>query len=154
MAPEAAASTAPVVVVTAGIILGGCSRAVCSSSPWSLMLLTALAAAIAPRDRVEPGTPVQNPASVLEPTGKTVTRSISAKAGSETSVKVRRGDMLELEVEGDMLDTVLLERLDRLDGIEPTTPARFDMLVEAPAGTYPIRLIESDTRIGRIQISD
>ncbi len=119
-----------------------------------LMLLTALAAAIAPRDRVEPGTPVQDPASVLEPTGKTVTRSISAKAGSETSVKVRRGDMLELEVEGDTLDTVLLERLDRLDGIEPTTPARFNMLVEAPAGTYPIRLIESDTRIGRIQISD
>ena len=120
-----------------------------------LMLLTALAAAIAPRDRVEPGTPVQDPASVLEPTGKTVTRKISAEAGSESSVKVRRGRHARASRStGDTLDTVLLERLDRLDGIEPTTPARFDMLVEAPAGTYPIRLIESDTRIGRIQISD
>jgi hypothetical protein len=119
-----------------------------------LVLLTALAAAIAPQERVEPGTPVQQPAKVLEPTGKTVARTISADDGGESSVKVRRGDILELQVKGDLLDTVLLERLDRLEGLEPTTPARFNMLIEAPAGTYPIRLLERDTRIGRIEVSD
>ena len=36
-----------------------------------------------------------------------------------------------------MIDAVLLERLDRIDPIEPDTPARFTMLVEAPAGRLP-----------------
>ena len=67
---------------------------------------------------------------------------------------VQRGDILTLEVEGDLIDAVLLERLDRIDPIEPNTPARFTMLVEAPAGVYPIRLLDEDRRIGMIEISD
>jgi hypothetical protein len=88
------------------------------------------------------------------PTGDTVVRAIRAVPGAETSVRVRRGDMLELEVAGDVLDTVLLERLDRIDGIEPTTPARFNLLVDAPAGVYPIRLVDKDERIGRIRVTN
>ena len=49
---------------------------------------------------------------------------------------------------------MLLERLERIEAIEPTTPARFSMLVEAPAGIYPIRLLEADRRIGMIEITD
>jgi hypothetical protein len=56
-------------------------------------------------------------------------------------------------VSGDLLDTVLIEQLDRIDAIEPTTPARFEFLVDAQAGVYPIRLVEADRRIGTIEIT-
>ena len=36
--------------------------------------------------------------------------------------------------------------------IEPTTPARFEVIPDA-AGVYPIRLIGADRRIGRLDIS-
>jgi hypothetical protein len=122
-----------------------------------LLLLTALAASIAPRHTVDPpATPLRTPATApgAQPTGDTVTRVISAAPGADSSVRVRRGDLLELQVEGDVLDTVLIERLDQMDSIEPTTPARFNLLVDAPAGTYPIRLVDSDQRIGRLRVTN
>jgi hypothetical protein len=69
-------------------------------------------------------------------------------------VVVSRGDLLQLEVSGDTLDSVLIERLDRMDGIEPLTPARFEILAEAPAGVYPIKLVDADRRIGSIEITN
>ena len=36
--------------------------------------------------------------------------------------------------------------------IEPLTPARFEVLAERP-GVYPIRLVEADRRIGRLEIT-
>ena len=41
-----------------------------------------------------------------------------------------------------------------MEAIEPSTPARFDILAEAPAGVYPIRLVDADRRIGSIEITD
>jgi hypothetical protein len=122
-----------------------------------LLLLTALAASIAPRQKVAPpATPLRTPATATgaPTTGDTVTRVIDAAPGADSSVRVRRGDLLELQVEGDVLDTVLIERLDQMDSIEPTTPARFNLLVDAPAGTYPIRLVDSDQRIGRLRVTN
>jgi hypothetical protein len=115
-----------------------------------LLLLMTVAAALAPQP--EPSPPPQG-ASALS-AGESQTHTISAADGEDTRVPVRRGDILTLEVEGEVLDAVLLERLDRIDGIAPRSPARFTMLVEAPAGIYPIRLLEADRRIGMIEISD
>lgn len=114
------------------------------------LLLVAVATALTPEQTATP--PAQG-ASPLPP-GDETTRTISADEGADTRVPVQRGDVLTLEVEGDVLDAVLLERLDRIDAIEPTTPARFTMLVEAPAGIYPIRLLDADRRIGMIEISE
>jgi len=119
-----------------------------------LLLLMTVATVLAPQP--EPSLPPQG-ASAL-PAGEDVERTISAADGESTRVPVRRGDLLELEVEvdagDDLMDAVLLERLDRIEAIEPKTPARFTMLVEAPAGIYPIRLLGADRRIGMIEISD
>ena len=115
-----------------------------------LLLLMTLAAALAPQPEVAPSA---QPASSL-PAGTDVQMTIPAAEGADTPVPVRRGDVLSLEVEGDVLDAVLLVRLDRIDAIEPTTPARFDLLIDAPAGIYPIRLVDADRRIGVIEISD
>lgn len=116
-----------------------------------LMLLTAVAAGLAPQERAE-----QTPAAQTSdlPEGTIVRKEIPAAPGSDSRVVVQRGDVLELEVIGDVLDSVQIERLDRMEGIEPLTPARFNLLAEAPAGVYPIRLVEADRRIGSIEITN
>ena len=115
-----------------------------------LMLLTALAAGLAPREASEPS--AAQPSGL--PAGTTVVEEIPAEPGADSRVVVRRGDVLQLAVSGDILDSVLIERLDRIEAIEPLTPARFEILAESPAGLYPIRLIEADRRIGSIEITD
>jgi hypothetical protein len=118
-----------------------------------LMLLAALAASIVPRDLTGGDDPP--PEGTNLPAGRTVAREITATPGAApTRINVTRGDTLELEVAGDTLDQVLLERLDLMDPVEPSTPARFNLVIDAPAGSYPIRLVEADRRIGSIVISD
>jgi hypothetical protein len=112
-----------------------------------LLLLAALASGLAPRERSDAPPPATN-----LPQGSTVVEEISADPGADSRVVVRRGDLLQLEVTGEILDSVLIERLDRMEAIEPSTPARFQLLAEAPAGVYPIRLVEADRRIGSIEI--
>jgi hypothetical protein len=117
-----------------------------------LMLLTALAASVAPRD-LTGGSGDAPPEPGALPAGTTIADEIPAAPGSDSRIAVSRGDTLQLEVAGDVLDSVLIERLNRLDGIDPTTPARFDLLIDAPAGSYPIRLVDADRRIGSIVIT-
>ena len=119
-----------------------------------LMLLTALAASIVPRDLTggDDAPVVRGPGAL--PAGTTIAEEIPAAPGSNSRITVSRGDTLQLEVAGDVFDSVLLERLDMVDGIEPTTPARFDILIDSPPGSYPIRLVDADRRIGSIVISD
>jgi hypothetical protein len=114
-----------------------------------LMLLTALAAGLAPREDQ-----TVSPQGGSLPAGEPVLKRIPADPAANSRVMVRRGDVLELEVEGDLLDTVLIERLDRIDAIEPLTPARFHLVVDAPAGIYPIRLVEEDRRIGALVVAE
>lgn len=116
-----------------------------------LMLLTALAAGLAPAPPVNE--PPQAEQSTL-PAGGTVSEEIPAEPGADSRVVVRRGEVLQLDVSGDTLDSVLIERLDRVEAIEPTTPAHFEFLADAPAGVYPIRLVEADRRIGSIEITN
>jgi hypothetical protein len=114
----------------------------------ALIVLAGLAAAIAPRPAVRRSAAL--PTSL--PPGKTITMEIPAGPGSDTTVSVRRGDLLDLYVSGDVLDSVELERLDRATAIAPEARAHFNMIVEAEPGTYPIRLVQADRRIGAIEI--
>ena len=114
-----------------------------------LMLLTALAAGLAPREE-----PAASPGVGTLPAGDRVVKQIPADPAANSRVSVQRGDLLELEVTGDTLDSVLIERLDRIDAIEPTTPARFNMVVDATPGIYPIRLVEADQRIGALVVGE
>jgi hypothetical protein len=116
----------------------------------ALMLLTAVAAGLAPQEQAD-----EPPARASNlPAGTIVEKEISAAPGSDSRVVVQRGDVLKLEVAGDVLDSVQIERLDRIEAIEPLTPARFEFLAEAPAGVYPIRLVDADRRIGSIEIKN
>ena len=112
----------------------------------ALLLLAALATGLAPqRETADP--PTAGPARSVA----IVEERISASEDDQ-SVSARVGDLIQLEVSGDVLDAVQIERLDRIDAIDPTTPARFELFAET-AGVYPIRLIEADRRIGRLDIS-
>jgi hypothetical protein len=113
-----------------------------------LMLLAVLAAGLAPQQPGDDAPPA--PMSDLPP-GVDVVEEISAD-DSDARVIVHRGDVLSLAVTGDTPDSVLIERLDRIESIDPSTPARFELLADAPAGVYPIRLIDADRRIGAIVI--
>jgi len=66
-------------------------------------------------------------------------------------VRARPGDVVELTVEGDVLDGVELEGLNEIEPLEPGSPARFEILAEAE-GRYAIRLLDADRRIGRIDV--
>ena len=110
------------------------------------MLLTALAAGLAPQAEdtdTPPSTQAARAPAIVE-------ESIAADQADQ-SVEAQVGDLIRLEVTGDVLDQVLIERLDRIDAIEPVTPARFEIIPETP-GVYPIRLIDADRRIGRLDI--
>ena len=116
----------------------------------ALMLLVALASGLSPREASD----VPSTQASSLPEGTTVVEEIRADPGADSRVVVRRGDLLRLEVSGDVLDSILIERLDRMEGIEPLSPARFEILADAPAGVYPIRLVDADRRIGSIEITD
>jgi hypothetical protein len=111
-----------------------------------LMLLTALATGLAPEPESEPLPAAPAPSR----TPDTVEESLSADLADQ-SVQARVGDLVRLEVSGDVLDAVEIEQLDRIDAIEPTTPARFEVIPEQE-GVFPIRLIEADRRIGRLDV--
>ena len=116
-----------------------------------LMGLTALAASFAPRQPVtreerETATPTPEPAG--SPTFGTVRETVSTADG-DARVRVREGDVVELEVVGDERDSVMV--LGRIDAIDPTTPARFSLLADAP-GEHPIELVDERRQIGTLVI--
>jgi len=117
-----------------------------------LLLLATFAAAMAPRQPLPPPPPAALPDPVADGDAGTVERRISVADGASTPVRVARGEILRLEVHGDVLDSVELDGLDRIEVIEPVTPALFEVLAERP-GTYPIRLVAADRRIGRLVIT-
>jgi hypothetical protein len=114
-----------------------------------LVVLAGVAAAIAPKPESQSSTALPR----TLPPGKTVTMEIPAGPGSNTTVAVRRGDLLDPYVAGDVLDSVELERLDQARAIAPEARAHFDMIVDQAVGVYPIRLVDADRRIGSLEIT-
>jgi hypothetical protein len=117
-----------------------------------LMGLMALAASVAPRqpvrDEGRDSTPTPAPAGT--PNLVTVEKTLTTSEG-DTRVTVDEGDLVELTVSGDERDSVIV--LDRIDSIDPSTPARFSLLAGEP-GEHPIELLEADRRIGTLVIRE
>ena len=113
----------------------------------ALLLVAALAASLAP----EPGTDTAStPPRTAGREIQVVEEQLSTDE-TDQSVVARVGDLVRLEVAGDVLDQVQIERLDRFDPVEPTTPARFEVIPQT-AGVFPIRLVRADRRIGRLDV--
>ena len=119
-----------------------------------LMGMTALAATVAPRQTATPRdqreAATSTPAPAGSPTFVTVEEQISTLDG-DARVSVREGDVVQLTISGPERDSVLL--LNRMDTIDPDSPARFSLLA-GPPGRYPIELVDADRRIGTLVIRE
>jgi len=126
-----------------------------------LLGLTALATSLAPRPAVRDGarvqpdpTPGATPAPERSETAsRRIERTISADPGRERStVRVRVGDVLALTVRGNLLDSVEISDLGKLEPIEPGSPARFEMLLETP-GELHVGLVDAERLIGLVEVA-
>jgi hypothetical protein len=134
-----------------------------------LMGLTALAATLAPRDSNPRGSgapnapsPAQTPtAPVEEPTPAPApdqVQTVSADLSADEGAKRRRvtadvGDLVDITVEGDVIDAVSVEGLTDHVTLDPDSPAMLELFADAP-GQYPITLLEADRRIGTLDVKE
>ena len=116
-----------------------------------LMLLTALAASVAPRETALQDDSAATPAAPAAPTAEPVQETLDASAEGQR-VLARVGQTVTIVVRSDTLDTVSLAEMGA-ETTEPDSPARFELLADTP-GSYPIELLESGRRIGVLEIRD
>jgi plastocyanin len=116
-----------------------------------LMLLTALAASLAPRESAVRDDTAATPAAPATATVEPVQETLDASAEGQR-VEARVGQTVTIVVRSDTLDTVSLAEMGA-ETTEPDSPARFELLADTP-GSYPIELLESGRRIGVLEISD
>ena len=116
-----------------------------------LMGLTALAAGVAPREPAR-DTAAEPPAPAAAPVEDPLERTLSADGGPDRRVVARRGRVVRLTVEGDVVDSVVLGDL-KIEPIDPESPALFELLVDE-LGTYPITLLDAGRRIGVLEVEE
>lgn len=127
-----------------------------------LLGLTALVTSLAPRPSAPAGgadAPVSTPSPAPTRTtqdrlpSRRLERTISADAGrSRAHVRARAGDVLALTVRGDMLDGVEIDGLGKIEPISPDSPARFEMLLDAP-GEFRVKLLDAQRAVGLIDVA-
>lgn len=127
-----------------------------------LMGLTAVAASLAPRQAtVTPRAPTTTPAPPAATTEapeleavtgapRTVTRAVDAEA-APSRIAVREGDTLVLEVSAGEVGSVILDGIDRIEPVDPDSPARFEVLMDDP-GSYALRLLDSGRRVATVDV--
>jgi hypothetical protein len=120
-----------------------------------LMGLTALAASIAPREPLirdgrRAATPTPTPSATAE-AGTPVhnVRRTLVITGEPGRITVRQGDLVQLTVKGDEVDSVSVQ--DQVEPIERESPALFSLLVDTP-GQYPIELVDSGRVVGTLVV--
>jgi hypothetical protein len=123
-----------------------------------LMGLTAIAASLAPREPLvrergsEAGsaTPTPTPSPAPNASLQPLERTISTTE-PPAKVSVKRGQQLDLTVEGPELDSVTV--LDEIEPLEEDSPALFHLFADEP-GQHPITLVDSGRRIGTLVIRE
>jgi hypothetical protein len=87
-----------------------------------------------------------------QPRGELIRERISADGRRAPVIRIAVGDQLALTVTSTRADEVEIPGLGVLRFATPLAPARFDLLAREE-GSYAIRLVEADRRIGRIEIA-
>ena len=87
------------------------------------------------------------------PAGELVRRTIAADDPTPERIELELGDQLDLTVTSAKLaDQVEIPAFGGLDEVDPDFPARFDLLPLEP-GSFPVRLVEAERVIARIQVA-
>ena len=112
-----------------------------------LLALAVIAAAIVPRDNgADKTTPTTS-----APERSTRRANIGASPTRARTIPARVGDHLELTVESDRIDQVEIPGLDQIRPVDPTTPARFDTLLDH-AGRFEVRMQEGGQVVGIVDV--
>jgi hypothetical protein len=112
-----------------------------------LLALAVLAAAIIPRDDGEDKTTPTTSA----PERSNVRADIGASPVRARTIPARVGDHLELTVESDRIDQVEIPGLEQIHPVDPTTPARFDTVLDH-AGRFEVRMQERGQVVGIVDV--
>ena len=115
-----------------------------------LMVITALAAGVAPRESAMDGDSPSPSATAGEVAQEPVMQTLDAQAEGQR-VEAEVGQIVRIVVTSDTLDTVSMADVG-FETTEPDSPARFELLADVP-GTYPIKLLEADRQIGELKIT-
>ena len=117
----------------------------------ALMVLTAVAASLAPRESA----PEQGDSTAAAATPQSgpdpVVQTLDAQSEGQR-VEARVGQDVTIVVRSDVLDSVSLAEYG-VETTEPDSPARFELRADVP-GSYAIDLLEADRQIGVLEISD
>jgi hypothetical protein len=116
-----------------------------------LLVLTAVAAALAPRPSAPQEDAAATPSPTAQPARPPVEETLDAEASGQ-KVSARVGQNVVIVVESDDLDSVSLAEVGT-EPVEPESPARFELLADTP-GSYAIDLLESGRRIGVLEIRE
>ena len=112
-----------------------------------LLALAVIAAAIVPRDNgAEKTTPTTS-----APERSTRQANIGASPTRARTIPARVGDHLELTVEADRIDQVEIPGRDQIRPDDPTTPARFETLLDH-AGRFEVRMQEGGQVVGIVDV--
>jgi hypothetical protein len=117
-----------------------------------LMVLVVTVAPPDPGSRTRSGAPAPTPEAPLsDPDAFDVRARLStAPKGKLKTIEAVLGDRVQITVAGDEPASVALGDL-RIEELERGVPARFELLAETP-GTYPLVVLESNRRIGTLEI--
>ena len=125
----------------------------------SILLITAtVAIALAPGRRSASGPVAREPTTPAGPAPATGTVEARLPGAIGSVVRARVGDFVELHVASASPGTVRIDGYDRLEPVDPTSPARFGFVADK-AGTFAVRVLdggnedlEESRTVGRIVV--
>ena len=119
-----------------------------------LLGLTAVAASLAPRQPAPRDQPAAQATPSPAPAGsgpvETLEETLSTR-GKPRRIRVDRGALVELQVDGDELDSVSLE--GEVEVVTEETNAIFNIYADTP-GTYPIELVDANRIVGTLVVRE
>ena len=115
-----------------------------------LLVVTALAAGLAPRDSPLRTTPSPTSPALSQAAAEPVDVTLDAQEEGQR-VDAEVGQLVTIVVRSDELASVSFADLGT-ETADPESPARFEWLADTP-GTYSIELLESERKIGELVVS-
>jgi hypothetical protein len=123
-----------------------------------LLVLSSIAAALVPvnpndkLDTTEPSTGAKLPAPRLPSGGRLVEDSVRIESGKRPVIDTSVGDQLALRISAAEPTTLEVEGLGATADVDPSTPARFNLLL-LDAGSYAINELSSGRTVATIEVA-
>jgi hypothetical protein len=123
-----------------------------------IAISTLAAGLFAPRPEPQPAATTttterdRGPTTGLEGTGRLIEASVQTGARRPETIRVRRGDQLELTVRSHIDGQVEIRRFGLIEDAGPGMPARFSLLMSEP-GRFAVSLAGRRRDVARIEVS-